>query len=240
MKQHVRSKHTVNQAKCKSCDQVFPKNSELEIHIELNHREVEKFSCDECDMTFVLLWRLKKHKSIHSENNNSYCHYFNNDKACPYARLGCMFKHESSPACIDIKNCSRRLCQFKHRNPTHIEAKSCELCQFVGTSDENLESHVKNLHTEKAIELTEDEQYFDLYVQHNFDEVYNDFMGRKSRIKCYYCQYLSKSQILYHIQGEIGDHLKSEHGEVIKSYDPDTYTFDNDQHEDFLAFFVQL
>ena len=32
----------------------------------------------------------------------------------------------------------------------------------------------------------------------------------------------------------------ADHADIISSFDPDTFTFDNDQHEEFLLFFTQL
>ena len=41
-------------------------NWELEIHIK-EHREAETYSCDECDKSIVLIWRLEKHKKVTQE-----------------------------------------------------------------------------------------------------------------------------------------------------------------------------
>ena len=85
------SKHGKKHTKCKTCAKVFTKNSDLEVHIEIEHTELKKFECAE--------WRLKKHARIHTTNKLDlrYCHYFNNEKICPFAKLGCMFMHESAP-----------------------------------------------------------------------------------------------------------------------------------------------
>ena len=116
LKQHDEAKHNLNLAKCQTCALVFPKNSELEVHIKTEHVEVELFDCQECDMTFVLQWRLKKHQSIHREEmgNLRFCHFYNNDQNCPFANLGCKFKHHDAPQCKYQKLCTSKLCQFKH------------------------------------------------------------------------------------------------------------------------------
>ena len=103
-------------------------------------------------------------------------------------------------------------------------------CVYIATSNENLNTNVDNALTNKIITLTEDEQ--------NFEEVYEKFTKSKSRITCYFCNYISKYRILFNIQGEIHEHLRSEHKDIVNSYNPDTYQFDNDQQEDFLDFFV--
>ena len=42
-----------------------------------------------------------------------YCHFFNNQNSC---RKGdnCKFRHEDSPRCERDKDCTNRICQFKH------------------------------------------------------------------------------------------------------------------------------
>ena len=46
------------------------------------------------------------------------------------------------------------------------------------------------------IEITEDEEYCDLYVENNFSEIYEKFVNSKRQINCYFCNYWSKSKIL--------------------------------------------
>ena len=60
-------------------------------------------------------WRLDKHEKAHTLENIKFCHYFNNEKNCPYEEVGCMFKHEQSQVCRYKDNCSNKLCQFHHR-----------------------------------------------------------------------------------------------------------------------------
>ena len=44
-----------------------------------------------------------------------FCHYYNNQKNCPYEDIGCKFKHEWAPDCKFL-TCKNILCQFKHTN----------------------------------------------------------------------------------------------------------------------------
>ena len=107
-----------NFQKCDSCDMVFSKNCDFELHLEIEHKTEKQFKYEKCEMTFVLNWRFKKHVGIHEEKNISnrkFCHYFNNDKECPFITLGCMFRHENAPKCKFIGKCSKPLCSFKHK-----------------------------------------------------------------------------------------------------------------------------
>jgi hypothetical protein len=65
-----------------------------------------------------LNWRLKKHQQWHSSQSVKKCHYFNNNKECPYEKLGCMFDHALAGICQFGRRCSNELCSFQHE---HIE-----------------------------------------------------------------------------------------------------------------------
>ena len=102
----------LNLTKCKECDEVFTWNSDLEKHMIQEHEHDRKFGCEVCDKKFVLEWRLKKHMKMHVEEVNK-CHFFNNNKNCPYDDIGCKFLHEPSGKC-KFDDCSNQLCQFNH------------------------------------------------------------------------------------------------------------------------------
>ena len=48
---------------------------------------------------FYLKWRLEKHMTGHEKLDSKFCHYFNNNKTCPFEQIGCMFKHAKSRKC---------------------------------------------------------------------------------------------------------------------------------------------
>ena len=75
--------------KCKTCDETFTKNSELETRMKSCHY-AEEFKCDQCPKTFVLKWRLQKYQSNHSNMENMKgVHFYNNNKICAFKELGC-------------------------------------------------------------------------------------------------------------------------------------------------------
>ena len=84
----------------------------MENHIK-SHNKINPFKCDTCDKEFFVKWRLEKHTQGHRETRK-YCHYYNNDKYCPYDEIGCKYKHEDSNKCKFDKSCRFKLCQFKH------------------------------------------------------------------------------------------------------------------------------
>ena len=73
----------------------------------------------------------------HSDINQKFCHYYNNGKFCPFEKLGCKFKHETSPNCVYLRRCKNTLCQFKH--------------DYIGTNKE--ENSDKASHGEKSAGL---------------------------------------------------------------------------------------
>lgn len=113
LKNHVQEKHPTK-VDCDVCKNSFTKNSDLESHMKRVHQEAGKFECDLCDKKFILKWRLKKHIINHSATNLKGCHYYNNQKTCPFEELGCMFAHTMSGMCKFMNNCKNKLCSFQH------------------------------------------------------------------------------------------------------------------------------
>ena len=238
MKKHDKRNHGALSLKCDSCYLVFSRNCDLELHLETEHKTEKQFKCEKCEMTFVLNWRLKKHLGIHEKkkiSNRKFCHYFNNDKECPFTTLGCMFRHEKAPKCKFIGKCSKPLCSFKHNEKK--DQSTCQNSDFVNKKGEVQDDHIGNDHSQT---LAENEEGFHLYVQHNFEKVFDNFEKENQHIKCYYCSYISKNKVLYHIQSEIHEHLKQTHPKVVDNYlnDPDVFIFENEDHEDFIYLFT--
>ena len=80
---------------CSSCGKTFGRFSDLESHIKTFHENHPEFKCEVCEKTFVLKWRLRKHMKIHNGHVQP-CHYYNNNKTCPFEELGCKFNHINS------------------------------------------------------------------------------------------------------------------------------------------------
>ena len=139
LKSHMRSTHSdTTKIKCKFCDNVFEKNSDLENHIKRNHDSMEKFDCNKCDKKFALKWRLRKHQEIHEKMNIKKCHYYNNQKSCPFELIGCMFEHSLAGKCKFGKMCKNQLCSYEHEN----ENFKCEDCDFVCKTETELGAHI--------------------------------------------------------------------------------------------------
>ena len=53
-------------------------------------------------------------KAVH-EDTQLYCHYFNNDKECPFDDH-CIYLHEESDKCKFNDKCESKMCMFRHEN----------------------------------------------------------------------------------------------------------------------------
>ena len=80
-----------------------------------NHHESRNYICNQCDKSFCMEWRLKKHIVSHGIKDRRKCHFFNNGKNCPYDEVGCMFAHKLASFCEDGLECVKKLCQFQHQ-----------------------------------------------------------------------------------------------------------------------------
>ena len=61
---------------------------------------------------------------MHSNDETKKCHYFNNDKLCPYEEVGCNIFHIDAEMCFNGAECQNLLCSFKHKNIDSINEQS--------------------------------------------------------------------------------------------------------------------
>ena len=233
LKKHVVETHS-KEIKCKVCDKKFTKNCDLEVHLNSEHQEAKIYGCDKCEMTFVLKWRLDKHKNIHSSENLKFCHYFNNEKVCPYQKFGCMFKHDHAEQCKFKEKCANKLCQFKHKTDQQL---SCEKCEYKGISKYDIENHLK-MHDEQDTEsIDEDEESYEGYYQEFYPEIFQKYVEAGNCIECNYCDYFADKNTLSELEEEIKNHVKENHKEIINSYD--LKSAQNKYQHEFYVLFVE-
>ena len=109
-----------------------------------NHKKIKhvKFQCDECDMEFRHEAVLEKHKEAAHEDVELFCHYFNNEKDCPFEDKR-MFVHKESEVCKFGNLCERRLCMYRHEESNAVECESDE------DTDENDDIEINDPNIEK-------------------------------------------------------------------------------------------
>ena len=112
--QHKKTMH-FKKIVCRICEQSFEESFKLEEHLISEHKKNKSYKCMQCECAFVLKWRHKKHIEGHRSGFKvKTCHYYNNNKICPYEFVGCMFKHTEAKECPNSSRCSNTKCQFRH------------------------------------------------------------------------------------------------------------------------------
>ena len=53
---------------------------------------------------------------LHGNEKRKNCHYYNNNKDCPYEKIGCKFRHILSKMCRFGLSCKVHLCPYQHQN----------------------------------------------------------------------------------------------------------------------------
>ena len=125
--------------KCDDCEKCFANQGKLDDHVTRTH---PKYECEDCDKIFKYETILEKHKEAAHEEIKLYCHYFNNDKDCPYddddGDDGCIYMHEDSVPCKFGSGCERKLCMFKHEE--RDDDKESESENSDGENDEDTDN----------------------------------------------------------------------------------------------------
>ena len=140
LKKHVSENHPLS-INCKTCKDSFTRICDLEVHIKTEHETSPDYKCDQCDKTFVLKWRLQKHKQNHASTELKKCYYFNNNIACPFEDLGCMFPHELSGACKFDSKCSTKLCPYQHTMASENNFEVNEMDDVQDSAEEDLDDN---------------------------------------------------------------------------------------------------
>ena len=123
---------------CEECDQQFQQEAQLEKHKVIH----KKFECDDCDKKFKNEGTLQKHLQAAHEDITLYCHFYNNDKECPYGDE-CIFMHEDSDECKFGKGCERTLCMYKHESGEDVE--TVESDADSDSDDESIDLDVEDI-----------------------------------------------------------------------------------------------
>ena len=113
LKAHMKADHPCK-FNCNYCDLKFSNRFNLEEHLVDVHEKKKNIQCDQCDIKFLSNWKYAKHLMLHQETSRRMCHYFNNNKECPFEKSGCKFAHKDAPRCENNNLCTRTMCQYKH------------------------------------------------------------------------------------------------------------------------------
>ena len=181
------------------------------------HKIDKQEKCDDCGKVFYFKWRLKKHKEMHTDKNVKKCHYFNNDKICPYEEIGCKFQHVESLECIFKKKCTFQLCQYRHTN------KSNEQSNDNSQLTEEFEDEID----EQSIK--DDERFLEQIFPKTFRKYVEVNLVGRMYIDCYYCGFDTDFIPLTQSKKIMTDHIRENHMEEIKDYKKDDPCYDNEK-----------
>ena len=184
LKKHKEEGCSKSEFKCEECNKCFKDEKKLEDHVEKMH---VKYECDECDKVFKYEAVLEKHMEAAHEDVELFCHYFNNDKDCPFEDE-CIYVHEESEYCKFAKNCERKFCMSKHVNTGEEECENVE-----DSDDDDDDINVEGIKIKPVLEK------FKQAVE-NFEEM----LGKYS-LKCKSCEFEAKD-----LNG-LSMHMKAKH-----------------------------
>ena len=82
LRKHKRTHSTEPESfRCDHCERFFDAEWKLKAHSD-SHKQ---YSCETCNKTFKTIDVKMKHEKILHEGLKLFCHYFNNQKTCPFA-----------------------------------------------------------------------------------------------------------------------------------------------------------
>ena len=164
---------------CEKCELLFTSKKQCSSHEEKHGN----FQCDKCDKVFTFEGVLEKHISAAHGSMTIFCHYFNNNKICPF-KNECIYAHLTSKDCMFGNDCERLFCMFRHDD--HFQKDEDE------SDTENDESENENeeddIETFKLSEIEPALERVELAM-----EKANKLL-KSSMLKCEHCEFIAKNQ----------------------------------------------
>ena len=162
---------------CKKCDLLFTSEKQLTTHQEKHGN----FACEKCDKIFSFEGVLEKHiTAVHGEMK-IFCHYYNNNKECPF-KSECIFSHSQSKECVYGNECERFYCMFRHENHFHDTEENTE---------EDNEEETENDENCDIVRISEIEPVISR-VESAMKKVSE--LLKVNKLKCDKCDFIAKNQ----------------------------------------------
>ena len=165
---------------CEKCELAYTSEKQLSSHQEKHGR----FPCEKCEKIFSFEVLLEKHMTAVHGKMHIYCHYYNNNKQCPFSEE-CIFAHKIAKECIYGNQCERMYCMFKH--------------------DEHFQNNEEESDDENEIDENECEEIYDLDTVRLSDiepvlakveiamKKANDLL-KGAKLNCENCDFVAKNQ----------------------------------------------
>ena len=163
---------------CEKCELLFTSEKQLSTHKEKHGH----FACGNCEKVFTFEGVLEKHVSAVHGSMKIYCHYYNNDKECPF-KNECIFAHLTTKDCMFGNECERMYCMFKH--DTLFQDNEDE------SEDENDESDCHETLDDDTVKMSEIEPII-AKVEQAMEKV--NKLLQSTKLKCDSCDFVAKNQ----------------------------------------------
>ena len=178
---------------CEMCGLEFTSEKQCSSHKEKHGN----FKCDKCDKVFTFEGVLEKHISAAHGSMTIFCHYYNNNKLCPF-KTECIFVHLVSKDCIFGNECERMFCMFRHDEHFQNDEEECE------EENDEMDEHDESDEDIETFKLSEIEPAL-AKVEVAMEKVNN--LLNTTKLKCDSCDFKAKNQ------NGLNMHKKAKHGD---------------------------
>ena len=177
--------------RCDKCDKSFKSEKDQKVHKKTHGN----FKCEKCEYEFDVPELLEKHVSAVHGRMKIFCHYFNNEKDCPFEGH-CIFAHDESPDCKFGQTCERIMCMFSHEERDVSDTEEEDESDDEKNDDEN-DDDGKNVEANKDDEIVVkigDIEPSLRKVEEAMDKVEKLLLQNKtSNLKCNKCDFEAKN-----------------------------------------------
>ncbi|KAL9921407.1 transcription factor grauzone-like [Glossina fuscipes fuscipes] len=145
--EHIRTHLNPACYKCENCSRVFPDRKSMRNHFLMKHQKDEDktFACSQCPSKFVTVYLLQRHKVIAHRDRTNTC------KSCNRRfSTGVLLSAHIKEQCL-CDTCGEVVCNtaafqrhlLRHKNclSESKELRTCDICQKVSTSQQDMLAH---------------------------------------------------------------------------------------------------
>ncbi|XP_066925905.1 uncharacterized protein [Clytia hemisphaerica] len=213
--EHMISKESNNNFRCKLCNKTFTRVSSLKTHIRM-HNGLRPFKCKECELAFTTNRALKMHSRIHSGERPYKCGlcdktFTRKDELQAHTYL---HKGEKPYKCEVCSSAFVRQGHLQRHMLTHASEKpyKCKLCPKSFTQYRNLQTHIYKHTGERPYKC----QYCGKgFTQHGTVQAHERTHTGMKPYACDHCdkRFITSSHLRWHVKKHHANPTVSDTGE---------------------------